>query len=150
MVGQRISALLATLGISQAEFGRRIGREKFTVNDWIKGRGRPNIEDLAAIRRVFAVDLVDEDQQPHELTATEKIAVECSEIADRARHLSKDARRRVREFVRLLEMTEAGQRDEAQATADGSGSRTRGRGSGRGVRKTDAEPAPVCGEDDRT
>ena len=44
-----ITALREALGLTQAEFGERIGVDKMTVSRWERGALRPSSESLAAI-----------------------------------------------------------------------------------------------------
>ena len=44
-----ITALREALGLTQAEFGERIGVDKMTVSRWERGALRPSDESLAAI-----------------------------------------------------------------------------------------------------
>ena len=37
--------------ISQAEFARRLGKDRFTVNRWVRGKVRPGPEHLEMISR---------------------------------------------------------------------------------------------------
>jgi transcriptional regulator with XRE-family HTH domain len=129
MVGQRISALLATLRISQAEFGRRIGRAKFTVNDWIKGRGRPSIDDLATIRAVFGVDLVEKEKRESDqpaITADSDAKHDAEVIAEMSLRLPPDARRALIQLAALLEKRDRGHEDADDEQRSRTHGRTRG------------------------
>lgn len=47
-----ITALREGLGLTQAEFGERVGVDKMTVSRWERGTLRPNGESLAAVEKV--------------------------------------------------------------------------------------------------
>ena len=47
-----ITSLREALGLTQAEFGERIGVDKMTVSRWERGALRPSDESLAAIEEV--------------------------------------------------------------------------------------------------
>lgn len=48
-IAWRLSATLAALKLSQAEFARQCGFEPPRVNNWLKGTARPDIEAAHAI-----------------------------------------------------------------------------------------------------
>jgi DNA-binding transcriptional regulator YiaG len=47
-----ITSLREALGLTQAEFGERIGVDKMTVSRWERGALRPSDESLAAIAKL--------------------------------------------------------------------------------------------------
>jgi DNA-binding transcriptional regulator YiaG len=47
-----IVSLRAALGMTQAEFGERIGVDKLTVSRWERGEVRPKSKSVAAIERL--------------------------------------------------------------------------------------------------
>jgi transcriptional regulator with XRE-family HTH domain len=51
----KLTTLLWKKGLSQAEFARQIGVERYNVNSWITGKTRPRYEDLLSISRFFEV-----------------------------------------------------------------------------------------------
>jgi len=63
MVGQRIKAMLAGLGVSQAELSRKMGIPEYMVSNWIRGRSSPSIEQcqrIAAALNIPASDIIDD------------------------------------------------------------------------------------------
>ena len=58
LVGMKaLRAWLREKRMGQAEFGRLIGRDRFTVNRWVRGRVRPKPEALELMARMTGLDV---------------------------------------------------------------------------------------------
>ena len=55
-VGGKLRALREELKLSQTEFGAKIGTMQSMISDWEVGRNLINLDTLAKICQVFAVD----------------------------------------------------------------------------------------------
>ena len=56
-LNQKVRTLRAWLGLSQTEFGAKVGVSITTVSSWEAGRGNPKPENVQRIEKTFSVDL---------------------------------------------------------------------------------------------
>lgn len=63
-IGKKIMEVRKTLGLTQAEFGLRIGVTKQTLSGWEHGRTLPDVITLTQIASMFGLSLNDFIQNP--------------------------------------------------------------------------------------
>lgn len=56
-LNQKVRTLRAWLGLSQTEFGDKVGVSITTVSAWEAGRGNPKPENVEKIKTTFNVEL---------------------------------------------------------------------------------------------
>lgn len=87
MLGNRIKKLRKDNGLTQVEFGNKLGVVKQTVSSWENGISSPNNETLANIASIFKVS-VDELLGIDKQESSDSNMMHCPDISNRIKKLS--------------------------------------------------------------
>lgn len=87
MLGNKIKKLRKESGLTQVEFGNKLGVVKQTVSSWENGVSNPNNETLINIASIFNIS-IDELLGIDKLEASDSCTIYCPDISNRIKKLS--------------------------------------------------------------